>query len=291
MKCNENYKRALRKIEEAKKNRTQCCPCVIIGSTGPTGPTGPSGGPSGPTGPTGPQGPTGPAGGIGATGPTGATGATGGIGPTGPQGPTGPAGGIGATGPTGATGATGEIGPTGPQGPTGPTGPSVLETACLCVDQMRNVIEQLIQLYPDDNVIVAMESGNNASGRLGSLLPGPNNNPNSGLLELTNAQGTPEEAISLCRIASITITSSTYNDTITYLPAPDPLPTGCEADCENASRTYLPVGTQNVGINAGGQTVANGDVIVSEFGMVVVVGPNNSNPAFVSLCKAEIITK
>ena len=156
---------------------------------------------------------------------------------------------------------------------------------------MRNVIQQLIVLYPDDNVIVAMESGDNASGRLGSLLPGPDNNPTSGLLELTNAQGTPEEAVSLCRIASITITSSTYNDTITYLPAPEPLPTGCDANCENASRTYLPVGTEGVGINAGGQTVATGDVIASEYGMVVVVGPNNSSPSFVSLCKAEIITK
>ena len=75
------------------------------------------------------------------------------------------------------------------------------------------------------------------------------------------------------------------------LPAPDPLPTGCDANCENASRTYLPVGTEGVGINAGGQTVATGDVIASEYGMVVVVGPNNSSPSFVSLCKAEIITK
>ena len=40
-----------------------------------------------------------------------------------------------------------------------------------------------------------------------------------------------------------------------------------------------------------GQTVATGDVIRSEYGMVVVVGPNNSSPAFVSLCKSEIITK
>ena len=156
---------------------------------------------------------------------------------------------------------------------------------------MRNVIQQLIELYPDDNVIVAMESGNNASGILGSLLTAPNDNPTSGLLELTNNQGVPEEAISLCRIASITITSSTYDDSITYLQTPEPLPTGCDANCENAIRTYLPVGTEDVGINASGQTVASGTVIKSEFGMVVLVGPNNSNPSFVSLCKAEIITK
>lgn len=213
-------------------------------------------------------------------------------GPTGPTGPTGSAGGpTGPTGPTGATGPTGPTGATGATGPIGPAGSNANSTSCFCVDQMRNIIQQIITLYPNDNLIVAMESGNNASGRPGSLLPGPNNNPNSGLFQLTNAQGVPEEAVSLCRIASITITSSTYNDAITYLPAPIPVPEGCDANCEAAIRSYLPAGTPSVDINAGGQTVAQGTILRSEYGMVVVVGNNNSNPAFVSLCKAEIINK
>lgn len=202
------------------------------------------------------------------------------VGPTGPTGPSG--------GPTGSTGPTG---PTGSTGPTGPAGSIANNTSCFCVDQMRNIIQQIITLYPTDNLIIAMESGNNVSGRAGSLLPSPNNNPNSGLFQLVNNQGIPQEAVSICRIASITITSSTYNNNITYLPAPIPLPIGCDANCENAIRTYLPVNTPNVDINAGGQTVAQGTVIRSEYGMVVIVGPNNSNPAFVSLCKAEIINK
>lgn len=217
------------------------------------------------------------------------------IGPTGPTGPTGPStGATGATGPTGATGATGPTGSTGSTGATGPTGPAgnnANSTTCFCVDQMRNIIQQIITLYPNDNLIVAMESGNNASGRPGSLLPGPNNNPNSGLFQLVNNQGTPEEALSICRIASITITSSTYNQAITYLPAPIPTPTGCDANCEAAIRSYLPAGTPSVDINAGGQMVAQGTILRSEYGMVVVVGNNNSNPTFVSLCKAEIINK
>ena len=53
----------------------------------------------------------------------------------------------------------------------------------------------------------------------------------------------------------------------------------------------MPVGTQNVDINAGGQTVAQKDVLKSEYKMVVIVGNDNSNPSFVSLCKAEIINK
>lgn len=156
---------------------------------------------------------------------------------------------------------------------------------------MRNVIEQLIALYPNDNFIVSMESGNNASGRPGQLIPGPNSNPNAGLFQLLNAQGNPEEAISICRIASIRITSATYNESITYLPGPsDPL-TGCDANCEAALRSYLPIGTTDVSINAGGQTVGQGTVIEDPFGMVVLVGNNNSDPTFISLCKTEIVTK
>ncbi len=257
---NGDYSQALQKIENDSRCKPNCC-IGQVGPTGPTGPAGPSGGATGPTGPTG---------------------------PTGLQGTTGSAG---PTGPTGLQGPTGSTGPTGPTGLQGPTGNNANSTTCFCVDQMRNIIQQIITLYPNDNLIVAMESGNNASGRPGSLLPAPNNNPNSGLFQLINNQGIPEEAISICRIASITITSSTYNNAITFLPAPNPISPGCDANCENAIRSYLPVGTPNVDINAGGQTVAQGTILKSEYGMVVVVGNNNSNPTFVSLCKAEIINK
>lgn len=156
---------------------------------------------------------------------------------------------------------------------------------------MRNVLQQLIQLYPNDSVVIAMESGNNASGRLDSLLPGPDSNPEAGLLQLTNTQGVPQEAISICHIASIRITSAAYNNGIVYLPAPTPTPDTCEANCEAAIRSYLPVGTTNVSINAGGQTVGQGTVLRDEYGIVVLANGNNSNPTFISTCKAEIITR
>lgn len=276
-----------------------CCPSVIVncstGITGPTGPTGATGatgatGSTGATGITGTTGPTGPTGANGVTGPTGPTGANGITGPTGATGNTGPTGATGITGPTGATGNTGPTGANGTTGPTGPTGPSnVIE--CGCVDQVRNVLRQIIELYPENTIIVSMESGDNASGRAGQLLPPPNTNPNAGLLQLINNQGQPQEAISLCRIAAFRVTSSTYNNSISFLPDPVPAPEGCGADCQNAIRSYLPLGTTSVNIKAGGQTVGQGTVIKNEFGMIVLVGPNNSDPSFISLCKAEIITK
>ena len=152
---------------------------------------------------------------------------------------------------------------------------------------MTNIIRQIIQYYPSDNVIVSMESGNNVSGRPGVLIPAGN----AGLLVLTNNQGTPQEAVSICRIAAIRITSATYSNQITYLPAPVPAPTGCDADCEAAVRYYLPVGSAGVEIKAGGQTVAQGKVLRNEFGILAVVGSNNSDPTFVSTCKAEILDK
>lgn len=61
----------------------------------------------------------------------------------------------------------------GPTGATGPTGNNANSATCFCVEQMRNIIQQIITLYPNDNLIIAMESGNNASGYLEvfSLVP------------------------------------------------------------------------------------------------------------------------
>ena len=265
-------------------------PVGFPGTTGATGATGVTG-PTGPTGTTGANGATGPTGPTGATGATGANGATGPTGPTGATGATGANGATGPTGPTGATGANGATGPTGPTGATGATGAAGNTVECFCVAQMRNILQQIITLYPTDTVEISMESGNNVSGRPFALLPAPNTNPNSGLFQLANSQGVPQEAVSLCRIAAVRVTSATYNEAITYLPAPVPAPEGCGADCQNAILSYLPVGTSSVNINAGGQTVGQGTVIASAYGMVELVGPNNSDPTFISTCKAEVITK
>lgn len=126
-----------------------------------------------------------------------------------------------------------------------------------------------------------------SAGRPGALLP----SPDFGLFQLYNNQGIPQEAVSVCRIAAVRITSATYNNDITYLSAPSPAPVGCGAECEASVRAYLPAGTTGVSIKAGGQTVAQGTVLRNEFGVLAVVGPNNSDPTFVSTCKAEILTQ
>lgn len=80
---------------------------------------------------------------------------------------------------------------------------------------MKNIIQQIMIEYPNDTIVVAMESGNNLSERPSSLLPVSDTNPNAGLFHLENNQGVSQEAVSVCRIASIRITSATCNNAIT----------------------------------------------------------------------------
>lgn len=190
----------------------------------------------------------------------------------GPQGP---------IGPQGPPGAAGEQGPIGPQGPPGQSGSNA---NCACVAQMIKIIKQIITLYNTDNLIITLESGDNTSGRPGSLLP----TTNPGIFTLVNTQGVLKSTINVCRIVSIKITSSSYNNDLTYLPVPTPEPTGCDADCESALRSYLIVG-KAVSIKSGQKTVANGTVKVNAYGMTVVVENNDTNPTFISNCKIDII--
>lgn len=164
--------------------------------------------------------------------------------------------------------------------------PSPCPDGCICFEQMRNVIRQIITLYSNDVLNIDMESGDNVSGRPHSLIPGPDNNPLAGLFQLADSQGNLQEAVSICRIAAIRVTSATYNDSITYLPSQ--IGTNCELICSNAVNDYLPVG-EGAQIRAGQSTVAQGTVRKSEAGMTVIVDMNDLNPVFVSNCKIETI--
>ncbi len=205
------------------------------------------------------------------------------VGPPGPQGAPGPDGKPVRPGRPGRPGKPGPDGKPGPQGDKGPDGDPGTSIACLCVKQMKNVIAQLITLYPADTAVIAMQSGDNVSGRLGTLITTVNN----GLLEIVNSQGVLEERVNVCKIVAIKITSATYDDSITYNPVPAPFPTDCAAKCEASIRETYTVGT-GVNIKAGGQIVANGTVLKDEFAMLVITGRSGRNPQFVNTCQAEI---
>ena len=252
------------------------------GSQGITGPTGAMG-PQGYVGPTGPMGPTGPAGQAGPARTTGSTGPMGPAGPMGVTGATGPAGMTGATGPAGVTGATGPTGVTGATGPTGPAA-NTNSACCGCKEQLRNIIQQIITLYPNNDLLVTLESGDAVVGRPGSLILGPNGR--TGVFEVTNPQNFPQY-LPICSIDTIQINNAVYNNAIVYLPEPVPAPTDCYADCDTIIRSLLPVGT-DANITTSTQTPTVGTVIENEYGMIVLANEAANNVTFISSCNIDL---
>ena len=267
---------------------------------GPTGPTGPRGCPglpgpmgprgcpgsqgiTGPTGAMGPQGYVGPTGPMGPTGPAGQAGPAGTTGSTGPMGPAGPMGVTGATGPAGVTGATGPTGVTGATGPTGPAA-NTNSACCGCKEQLRNIVQQIITLYPNNDLLVTLESGDAVVGRPGSLILGPNGR--TGVFEVTNPQNFPQY-LPICSIDTIQINNAVYNNAIVYLPEPVPAPTDCYADCDTIIRSLLPVGT-DANITTSTQTPTVGTVIENEYGMIVLANEAANNVTFISSCNIDL---
>lgn len=258
---------------------------------GPTGPTGPRGcpglpGPMGPRGCPGSQGITGPTGAMGPQGYVGPTGPAGQAGPAGTTGPMGPAGPMGVTGATGPAGVTGATGPTGVTGATGPTGPAANTNSacCGCKEQLRNIIQQIITLYPNNDLLVTLESGDAVVGRPGSLILGPNGR--TGVFEVTNPQNFPQY-LPICSIDTIQINNAVYNNAIVYLPEPVPAPTDCYADCDTIIRSLLPVGT-DANITTSTQTPTVGTVIENEYGMIVLANEAANNVTFISSCNIDL---
>ncbi len=176
------------------------------------------------------------------------------------------------------------IGATGPRGPQGPSGDSN-STCCDCIRQMRNIIEQIIELYPNSNLFITLDSGDAVLGTPGSIVLGPAGD--SGVFEVINQSGTLRQLISICGIDSIRINNVTFNNSITFLQAPDPLPTGCCSDCDSAFRELLPIGT-NTSIISNTQVPAQGTVIRNEYGMIVLQNTADNYITFVSSCRADL---
>lgn len=161
-------------------------------------------------------------------------------------------------------------------------------TSCCCTAQIIHILSQIIQYYPTSNLVVILDSGDNISGRAGALLPATSPIYFSGLFQLVDSRGVPQEVVSICKIAAISISGENYNNNIIYNPLLECPSTGCEAYCESAIRSVLAIGS-SVQIKAGGQTVANGIVRINEYGIVVVTDKNGHSPAFVSTCKIESV--
>ncbi|MDD2409734.1 MAG: hypothetical protein PHD03_03340, partial [Bacilli bacterium] len=146
--------------------------------------------------------------------------------------------------------------------------------------QMKNIIEQLIDTFPTSELNLNLENGGSVSGRPNSII-------NETYFILTNAAGNITNRISICKITSISLTGTNTFTGFTYLSAPDPLPAGCDAQCESGARSILQsfVGTTtNVNVRAGGTDIGNKSVTLTAFGVAIL-----GNEIAVSTCHIEDI--
>ena len=272
------------------------------GCDGPQGPRGPKGDPGedgcdGAQGPQGPKGDPGEDGCDGEQGPCGPKGSKGDPGEQGPKGDPGEDGCPGRQGPCGPKGSKGDPGEQGAQGPCGPRGPKgdpgdcSSDTAkCACTSQMRNIIRQIIKLFPKSNVLVNYENHGSAIGILSCI---SSSSSNMGMLIMTNSQGTVTNRINICKIVAVTLThGDSFYDCdgdlkISALPAPSPLPEGCDASCEAAVRNTLKAlikTKETVNIVAGGNCLEPNKVTDTAYGIALL-----GKSTIVSTCSVEDI--
>ncbi len=196
----------------------------------------------------------------------------------------------GAPGKDGAPGVPGKDGAPGASGKDGAPGSMSNTATCFCVQQIKNILRQIIQYYPDNDIQIDLDNNIGVTGRPGALLPPPNTNPNSGLFQLNDSSGVPLGAVSLCNIIAIEVKDAIYNDNITYLPEPTQLPQGCDTNTEVAVRDYLPIGT-DAAVHFGLFFSVTGTVIKNEYGMIVFTDTTSPNIVFMSSCKVIVIEK
>lgn len=158
---------------------------------------------------------------------------------------------------------------------------------CYCTEQMTNILEQITTLYPNNQLYITLDGGDLTVGTIGNINLGPSGT--SGVVEILDPLGVYTQLVSICSIDSIRINNATYNDTITYLPLPDPLPTGCCADCDAAFRSRLPIGTANANIITNTQIQSQGNVIRNEYGVIVLNNPNDNTITFISTCRIDLV--
>jgi hypothetical protein len=123
----------------------------------------------------------------------------------------------------------GPTGQAGIRGPTGPTGPGA-DNNCVCIDQVRYVLQQLtgsnISTVTDGDVIFGTIVG----------ITGSNNIATDSVLVLDNGIGELTFA-NLCSVGQV-FNNDGYTG-LSFLNAPNPPATGCEAECELSVRNIL----------------------------------------------------
>ena len=160
---------------------------------------------------------------------------------------------------------------------------------CFITAQYTHIIKQLLALYPTSVMSVFTTNTGTITGTPYQVYTSPEAN-DGGLFILINSLG-QYETIPLMAITAIYIGADTvYNPSITYLPAPAPLPPGCDTNLMTAIHDYLPVPTEVI-IYVGPLTQASGEIYRNEYGVIVLSDADGNTPIFIPVNQiARIIT-
>ena len=161
---------------------------------------------------------------------------------------------------------------------------------CFSMAQLAHVIEQLTVLYPTSVMSVFTTNLNVVTGTPYQLYASPDAQ-GAGIFILINSNN-QYEAIPLLAITAIYAgDGTTYQESITYLTPPTPLPDDCALNLSAAVRDYLPIST-DVLIQLGVTTQATGLVHKNEYSVLVLSDETGSTPIFISVPQiVRIITE
>jgi len=169
-------------------------------------------------------------------------------------------------------------------------GENNVECLCGCVDQIRFILQQLVNgdtIEVSTNAIsINQPLSGTFIGVTGSIYP------NSNSILIIN-DGTNDIYINMCEIFTINITNT--GSTIRYLPVPDPEPMCCESNCESSMRQVLtgaegiPIGIRMINGDEYSGSSDDGNVYTSlHYGVVVYEGFTKGF-LIISLCKIDDI--
>jgi hypothetical protein len=153
-------------------------------------------------------------------------------------------------------------------------------TPCYAVNQLSNILSQMITAYSATTWTVYTESLYAFSGMPLELYTAPGA-AGPGILRLVDVNG-DYEALPIANITAIYPGDGTlYNPSFTYLAAPVPLPSGCDADLLASVQSYLPLETA-LTLNLGPSVSASGNVYKNEFGVLVLSDEAGNTPIFIA---------
>jgi len=153
------------------------------------------------------------------------------------------------------------------------------------IAQLAHILSQIITLYPA-NVIRIYVRGLYAIDGTPTELYSSASGPGLFITTIdTDIQAMPLNMITGVYLGD----ASTYNESITYLPAPTILPSGWDTNVITSVQDYLPVGTACSIYFSIGNSKA-GEVYKDELGMVVVTTDDTGlEPTFIPATEASII--